>query len=104
MPNCKFCGKPVSAAPVFHIECMEEKMRGSLEAVMDKAVTNADRIRAISDEELAGILVNMDGGNFCENRAECADDLCAGNDIPDERCKECALRWLRKPANERCAF
>lgn len=100
MPNCKFCGKPVSAAPVFHIECMEEKLRGQL----GKPVTVGDRIRSISDEELAGILVKTDEVDFCENRAECADDLCAGNDIPDERCKECALRWLRKPANERCAF
>lgn len=94
MPNCKLCGKPVSAAPVFHVECMEKQLRGQL----GKPITNADRIRSTRDEEIADILVEMGVCVFCENRAECLDDLRACNDIPDERCKECALRWLRKPA------
>lgn len=96
MPICKFCGKPVKTALVFHAECMEEELRGRLREVAP--MTNADRIRAMSDEEMAGILVRMDGGVFCENLPRCEDDLNNDRDIPDERCMECALRWLRKPA------
>ena len=45
--------------------------------------TNADRIRAMSDEELADVVVCPHTGNW---------DLC-GDD-----CKKCRLEWLKQPA------
>ena len=47
-----------------------------------KPITNADRIRAMTDEELAGIVL-------CPMSANCD---------PDISCRVCVLRWLRSPA------
>ena len=46
--------------------------------------TNADRIRAMSDEELADVVVCPHTGKW---------DLCRDN------CKKCRLEWLKKPAD-----
>lgn len=47
--------------------------------------TNADRIRAMSDEELADVVVCPHTGNW---------DLCRDD------CKKCRLEWLKQPAEE----
>ena len=52
--------------------------------------TNADRIRAMSDEELANI---MAGTPICKERyMDCIKD---GRD-----CEPCLLEWLKQPAEE----
>lgn len=53
--------------------------------------TNADRIRAMSDEELAGHIWNKFGCPEERNYITCG---FIGS------CKECWLDWLRKPAEE----
>lgn len=51
-------------------------------------VTNADKIRAMSDEELANI---MAGTPICKERyIDCLKD---GRD-----CEACLLEWLKQPA------
>lgn len=57
--------------------------------------TNADRIRAMSDEELANFLTifaNDEGEDFfCDNpkrRVACRE------------CKRCIMEWLKQPAEE----
>ena len=61
---------------------------------MQKPMTNADRIRAMSDEELSEwILRNVDCGKegvMCTKSA----NSCNG------RCRKNRLDWLRKPAKE----
>ena len=53
-----------------------------------KPQTNADRIRAMSDEELANI---MAGTPICKERyMDCIKD---GRD-----CEPCLLEWLKQPA------
>lgn len=53
-------------------------------------ITNADRIRAMSDEELANI---MAGTPICKERyMDCLKD---GRD-----CEPCLLEWLKQPAEE----
>ena len=59
--------------------------------------TNADRIRAMSDEEMAKAMAKADTGCFCEYLPECMDDLEHNRDIPDVRCEVCAIRWLQQP-------
>lgn len=59
--------------------------------------TNADRIRAMSDEELAGFLYSC---NWCDNNPMCAEMFDLPNGVPEEMCKACALRWLEQPAKE----
>ena len=51
--------------------------------------TNADRIRAMSDEELA---IFVDEPTMCEGH-EIGD--CMSKD-----CKKCILEWLQQPAEE----
>lgn len=65
-------------------------------------VTNADRIRAMSDEELAvwtmKVLLPDDTIPFCQNKPECEKALDAGDEIEDAECIGCLLEWLRQPA------
>ena len=48
-------------------------------------MTNADRIRAMSDEELADVVKCPHTGNW---------DLCEDN------CFECRMKWLQQPTKE----
>lgn len=56
-----------------------------------KVVTNADRIRAMSDQELAGVIM-------CPMEFNGIKDLCAKN--PGHTCVECSLKWLQEPVEE----
>ena len=66
----------------------------------DKKATNADRIRAMSDEELAEFLTNINPTN-CQDCAfshgwRCQPDRDDYSSF--EKCKEGRKRWLQKPA------
>lgn len=65
-------------------------------------LTNADRIRSMSDEELSDFINRCTSGEgapqFCMELPECDADLEADTLIPLERCGRCLLQWLRKPA------
>ena len=59
-------------------------------------LTNADRIRAMSDEELATFISEI--ADECERNTEC-NQHCYGCDI--EYCvRENCLKWLQQPAEE----
>lgn len=66
--------------------------------------TNGDRLRAMSDEELATVLygfVDLDSKiNYCKNKPECGDLLDTEDGIPTEMCINCLCEWLRRPAEE----
>ena len=57
----------------------------------NKVITNADRIRAMTDEELAVVIM-------------CPIELDGRNDPCDKglaySCLECCLQWLQEPAKE----
>lgn len=60
-----------------------------------KPITNADRIRAMTDKELAKIYASASYCDICHVRAECFSDVDA--------CKSCYERfldWLRSPVEE----
>ena len=64
--------------------------------------TNADRIRAMSDEELSEFLTHMNPTN-CQDCAfshgwRCQPDSDDYSDF--EKCKEGRKRWLQQPAEE----
>ena len=66
-----------------------------------KRSANGDRIRNMSDEELAAWPIKLsDAGaeeiKFCQNRQECEDDLSAGRELPESRCIECMVGWLQR--------
>ena len=64
-----------------------------------KIETNADRIRAMSDQELAAYWAD-NHDNFCPNKPECGEALNRDGLIPDAWCAACALAWLQSPAVE----
>lgn len=66
--------------------------------------TNADRIRSMSDEELAEKLYCFTDIDckiaYCKNLSECEKLLDAEDGIPEAKCKRCLLEWLKQPAEE----
>ena len=64
----------------------------------DETPSNGDRIRAMSDEELAQLIYNADGLGWCSDRPECAELLEMPGGIPEEKCLGCLMAWLRQPA------
>ena len=64
----------------------------------EKPMTNADRIRAMSDEELADFM-NKEH-DFCKNWPKCMEMLDHNELVPDNWCKKCLLAWLQKPVED----
>lgn len=68
----------------------------------DDTPSNADRIRAMSDEELAEVIRrfcdNSPDMRYCLELEECIYDLDRDEEIPASRCEECVLAFLRRPA------
>ena len=56
--------------------------------------TNADRIRSMSDKELAEMMTKPGGGFGCLKCLETVEDECYTN------CEEHCLKWLQQPAKE----
>lgn len=59
-------------------------------AVEDKPMTNADRIRAMSDEELRELFMFDTPCEMIVNSGNCLGSPC--------NCRECILIWLQQPA------
>ena len=61
-------------------------------------MTNADRIRAMSDEELAEFLERV----HVDPCSACCDNLywCRRNNAPEPVCKNHFLKWLQQTAEE----
>lgn len=61
-------------------------------------MTNSDRIRAMSDEELAAFLERV----HVDPCSACCDNLywCRRNNAPEPVCKNHFLKWLQQPAEE----
>ena len=57
-----------------------------------KIMTNADRIRAMSDEELAKLLLDGCRGSKCDEQPQ--------NEYGSVNCFDCRMKWLKQPAEE----
>ena len=64
--------------------------------------TNADRIRAMSDEELAEFLERV----HVDPCSACCDNLywCRRNNAPEPFCQKHLFIWLQQPAEEVCGM
>ena len=58
----------------------------------NKPITNADRIRAMSDEELADFIDRCEMNDIDYAKTFC--DLCNGQ----YECNQCRIDWLQQPA------
>ena len=94
-PTRHICGSIHEADFMEGSECDAFNQR-----ILNQPMTMADKIRAMSDEDLTDIIyeLNMEG-TFCTNRKECYEKL-NNDEITDEMCKKCLLEWLRKPVEE----
>ncbi len=62
-------------------------------------MTNFERIKAMSIQEVASVLLAWEDlrlPNYCQNLPECEADLEADRLIPEERCIKCVMKWLEK--------
>lgn len=68
----------------------------------DQSLSNSDRIRAMSDEELASIFLRADFCKCCEHeKGGVCNFICAYPNIPIyEGCRQAALKWMKQPAEE----
>lgn len=89
-----------------YAECRKQynltiKRKHCSKAKAEYVQTNADRIRAMSDEELAKALIEVNDSGchipFCKELPECQRLLDEG-EIPEEKCIVCMLNWLQQPA------
>ena len=64
-----------------------------------KRTTNADRIRAMSDEELSEHLVDIGWEcHFCTEHQKLDNEPLLCGEKCDEKCSEHCLEWLQQPA------
>ena len=67
-------------------------------------MTNADNIRALSDEHLANYLMQFSDLDcrigFCQNLPKCEALLDTEEGVPFTMCEKCLLDWLRKPVED----
>lgn len=84
-PTRHICGNQHEATFAEGSECDEFNRQ-----VLDKPMTNADRIRAMTDEELERFINHF---NICDIRTndECKMSYCAC-------CEVCVMDWLQQPA------
>lgn len=63
----------------------------------NEPLTNAQKIRAMSDEELAGFLMKL-----MHNNIQCfGEGMFPYHPCPQEQnCKQCGIDWLQMPAEE----
>ena len=64
----------------------------------EQTLSNADRIRAMSDEELAEFLEHV----HVDPCSACCDNLywCRRNNAPEPFCQKHLFIWLQQPAEE----
>ena len=64
--------------------------------------TNGDKIRDVSDEEMAEFILANDLDDeihFCKSMSECNAILYSGRAITHEMCMKCCIDWLHQPAS-----
>ena len=88
--NCKNCrSRCIHAGKDREFVCINGV---SCKITMEKPQTNADRIRAMSDEELADFIDRCEMSDIDYAKTFC--DLCNGQ----YECDQCRLDWLKQPA------
>lgn len=99
--GCKYCkvAKPCLAFQYRGSGCAALRAEVGVFSDPDKdvPVTNADRIRAMTDEELARhLLAEADLCKFCNT-----DRFCVGYPTGnDKRCVEAVIKWLQQPCED----
>lgn len=79
-------------------------MMECMKSMAKKPQTNADRIRSMTDEELAELLYSLQtedlDGMFCKTEDKCEEMMDSGDEIPKSMCKQCLVEWLKAESEE----
>lgn len=99
--NCKDCvsrcmhaGKDREFVCPGGVSCKITKKRG---------MTNAQKIRAMSDEELAELLISADfceGCEYCDKVGICRYFEAHPDGVLADGCRQATRKWLHQPAKE----
>jgi hypothetical protein len=92
-PDRKNCGCIEEATFTEGSECDEFNRK-----IDSHTLTNADRIRAMSDEELAVFLDTWGCCHHCIEHERLSDNRWFSDEKCDEKCAEHCLEWLKQPA------
>ena len=84
-PNCGKCGMLNHAGFCKLTACIYPCPTG-MGGYINKPITNADRIRSMTDEELAEFIASGFPKNACQNK-------CGGDE--SYKCVDCVSIWLR---------
>ena len=90
-PNCGACGHMNTRGFCNLTACIFPCPTG-MGGYINKPKTNADRIRSMTDEELADFLT----GDFCDF----CELLCGAPVVCGGQCREKCLEWLKKEVDE----
>lgn len=63
-------------------------------------MTNADHIRAMTDEELVEWLADMWDCNYCSEHERLGDNPLLSAEQCDQKCEQHCLDWLQQPVKE----
>lgn len=97
-PDREKCGSLQNAIFTEGSDCDEFNQK-----VINAPPTNADRIRAMSDREIALAMMEFfvdEHIEFCQNKPECVAAMDKCDCVPDDKCVECLVAWLQQPAEE----
>lgn len=95
---CRYCGVTLDVFDTLEEAVEAWNRRPALE---NKPLTNSERIRSMSDEDLEKILLKSDLAEtipFCKSLPEC-EAILARDDfatIPAELCEKCVAKWLKE--------
>ena len=93
MANCRYCGTncPENGEHDRFFDC---------QLYTDRRPTNADRIRSMSDKELAEYIFDLgNGSEYCYGHCAYQDD-CATKGLDYDTCIKGVLAWLQQPAKK----
>ena len=83
--HCHHCQNPDEAYYLEGSDCDKFNQQ-----INRKLMTNADRIRAMSDAELAHLLLDGCRGSECDKQPH--------NEYGSVNCYQCRMDWLKQPA------
>ena len=89
--NCKYAGRPPYKSPCS--ECITHSKHEPVEIL-----TNADRVRAMSDEELAHELADIWDCHNCSEHERLDGHPLLREEQCDQKCEQHCLEWLKQPA------
>lgn len=105
MENRQLCPKCGGIGVVYHVEKITDGYRGEVDACpvcrgtgsVPVAITNGDRIRAMSNEKLAILLCRMMDCSICKRNIQ-KDGEC--DNYSADGLSKAVLNWLQRPAEE----